>query len=177
MVILRIMLGILMIVCACYVLAMPALSSVALCWIISFFMLITGIVTIIRYIENKNAERVAESIGIPHLKTGVGSLLFGIAAVIVSVLARNSVIGEAVFVQIISTLFGLWIVLEGISMLILGSGLKKIAAPGWLVIMIMGAFLTVSGIVCIVDCFTGLTAMGVMFGISMMMSGFAFLFS
>ena len=164
-----------MILCAGSILALPALSSVTLCWMISFAMLITGIVSIIRYIEDKNAEKVAEKAGVPHFKTGIESLLFGLASVVISVLARNSVIGEAVFVQIISTLFGLWIVLDGVSMLVLGSGMKKIALPGWLAAMIMGALLVISGVVCVVDCFTGLTAMGVMFGISMMMAGFAFI--
>ena len=174
--ILRIILGILMVICAGSILSMPAIGSVALCWIISSVMLITGIVSIIRYIENKNAEKVAERAGIPYLKTGIGSLLFGIAAVIISILARNSVIGETVFVQVISILFGLWIVMDGISVLVLGSGLKKIALPGWLAIMILGVFLVISGIICIVDCFASLTTMGVMFGISMMMAGFAFIF-
>ena len=172
---LRIILGILMVLCASSILAIPALSSVTLCWMISVLMLVSGIVSIIRFIEDKNAEKVAKNAGKPYFKTGIGSLLFGIAAVVVSILAGSSVIGELLFVRLISTLFGLWIVLNGISMVVMGSGLKKVAAPGWLAMIILGVLLALAGIVCVVDCFTGLTTMGVMFGISMMIAGFAFI--
>lgn len=164
-----------MILGACSILTMPALGSITLCWMISFVMLITGIVSIVRYIEDKNAEKVAEKAGIPHFNTGIESLLFGLASIVVSILARNSAIGEAVFVQIVSVLFGLWIVLYGVSMLVLGSGMKHIALPGWLATMIVGILLVISGVFCIIDCFMSLTAMGVMLGISMMMAGFAFI--
>lgn len=175
MVVLKIILGILMVICGGSILAVPAFSSVTLCWMISFFMLVAGIASVIWYIEAKNAERVAAKAGVPALGVGVGGLVFGIAAIIISILARSSAIGEELFIRLISTLFGLWIVLEGVSLITVGSGMKKIALPGWLTTIILGVLLTIAGIICIVDCYVGLTTMGVMFGISMMMAGFAFI--
>lgn len=175
MVVLKIILGILMVLCGCSILTIPAFSSITLCWMISFFMLIAGIASIIMYIEAKNAEKVAAKAGVPTLGVGVGGLIFGIAAIIISILARSSTIGEELFIRLVSTLFGLWIVLEGISMITVGSGMKKVALPGWLASIILGILLAIAGIICIVDCYVGLTTMGVMFGISMMMAGFSFI--
>jgi len=176
MTVLRIILGILMVCGASSVLTIPAVYSVAICWMISFFMLINGIIAIVSYIENKNAEKVLDRNGVPHLKTGIGSLLFGIASVVVSILARSSVIGEVLFMQIISSLYGLWIMLSGVSMVVGGINIKKLALPGWLGAIVLGIMMALAGAFCIVDCFAGLTAVGTMFGISMMMDGFALIF-
>ncbi len=174
--ILRVLFGILMIFGAWSVLMFPAISSISICWAISFFMLLSGIMTIIHYFENKNAERVARKKGLPHLKTGIGSLLFGISAVVAALLARSSVIGELVFMRMISNLYGFWIVLNGVSYIVLGKELKKNAVSGWVTTMILGVLLIAAGIFCIIDCFTGLTSIGTVFGLSMMMTGYSYLF-
>lgn len=174
---LRIILGIIMVLGAASILTMPLMSSVALCWIISIIMLASGIISIIHFIEAKNAEKVAKKNGQAYLKTSVGNLIFGIAAVVISVLASSSVIGSALFMKLIATLFGLWIMLDGVSLIVLSTDLKKIAAPGWVAMMILGILLAIAGISCIVDGFASLVAIGTLFGISMMMSGMALIFS
>lgn len=174
--VLKVILGVIMIICAFSMLAMPALNTVLLCWMLSIFMLVGGIVSIIRFIEDKNAEKVAKKNGQPYLKTGIGSLIFGIVAIVLSILSRSSLEGGALFVKILSVLFGLWIVLDGVSMIIAGSNLKKLAASGWLAMMILGVLLVIAGIICIVDTFTGLTTFGVMLSLSVMMAGFGFIF-
>jgi len=174
--VLKVILGIIMILCACSILAMPALNTIVLCWMLSIFMLVGGIVSIIRFIEDKNAEKVAKKNGQPYLKTGIGSLIFGIVAIILSILSRSSADGGILFIKIVCVLFGLWVVLDGISMIIAGVGLKKIAERGWLAMIILGVLLVLAGLFCIVDSFAGLVAVGVMFAISVMMVGFGFIF-
>jgi len=175
--VLNIILGVLIVIGAGYVLAMPVISSIAICSILSFFMLVFGIAAIFGYVEAKSAEKVARKHGAAYLKTGIGSLIFGIAAVVLAILARSSIVGEVLFMQLVSTVFGVWILLDGVSLIVTALLVKKAGAPGWLASMILGILIVLSGIFCIINCFAGLTAIGVSFGISMLMSGMAMIFS
>lgn len=176
MVVFKILFGILMIFGGCSLLTMPGFfTALPLCWMLSIFMLVGGIVAIIRYIEDKNAENVAKKNGAAYAKTGVGSLIFGIAAVVLAVLARSSETGAEIFIKIVAVLFGLWIVLDGVSFFAAGLNLKKVAVGGWLGMIIIGVLLILAGIFCVVNSFVSLTAIGTVFGISMVMAGVTFM--
>ncbi len=173
--ILRIILGILMVCCAMSVLTVPAVSGLVLTWIIPIFLLVTGVFTIVRFIENKNAENIAKKNGTYYVKTDIGSLIFGIVAIALFILARTSIIGSVIFEKVITILYGVWIALNGISLIVCGNGLKKLAQPGWVAMIILGVLLVLSGIACAVNIFVALSTIGILFGISMMMNGFAFM--
>jgi len=173
MVIANMVLGILMIFSAVSILTVPTLSGILICYVLSGTMLVYGVISIVRFIEAKNSEKVAKKEGKPFLKTDIGSLIFGIAAIVLSIIATTSDAGAALFIEIVTVVFGAWIVFDGVSSIRRALVLKKAGFPGWIVSIIMGALIILSGIFCIVNVFAGLTAVSTMYGISLMMFGFA----
>lgn len=178
MLVLKIILGVIMILCGAHILSSPVEAALTVCCMLTAVMLLAGIFAIIAYFEGKNAEKVAKKAGMPvHGKTAVGSLIFGIVAVVIAILSMTSVIGELLMMRLIGTIFGLWVVVDGISRIVCGIQMKRVAFPGWLAIIILGVMLCVAGVFCIVSTFTGILTVGVLFGISIIMAGFALLFA
>ena len=171
MVVLRVIFGILIIIEGMNCIMVPALGAVGLYWMITSFMLMLGIFGIIHYIEDKNREKVAKQHGVQYMGAGAGCLIGAVIAVVLSVLGMTSLKGSAVLSTIFSVLFGLFITGLGITNIVFANIQKKIAAPGWFPLMILGIVVAVLGVVCIFNSFLSFTAMGVMIGIDMMAFG------
>lgn len=176
MTVLRVILGVLIMLTAFDCLMFPPAGAVAFYIMVSVLMLVCGIAAIIHFIESKNREKVAKSHGIQYAGAGVGSLIAGIVSVVLSILALRSPEGSEVFFKIISILFGLFIIIHGISSITLAVLIKKTGVGGWVAMIILGILEIILGIFVIANTFASFIAIGVMVGVSMLIFGINLIF-
>lgn len=165
----KIILGILLMIASFYCVAFPGAGTVTLIWILAIAMLVSGLIGIINFILDKKAAKEASKKGIPYAGMGVGGLVAGIVAVVLSIIFMTTKGGATLFTSIIFIAFCLWIIISGISDIMLAVSLKNVKGSSWVALLILGILLAILGIFTIVNIYFGLFALGTLFGLSMLM--------
>ena len=166
MAVLLIILSILLIIGGVSCMATPVDTFSMLGWLAGFAIIISGITAIFRYASGKDGRSVWEMIG------GIAGVLFGGFIVINSFaqFATNMVIAYAA---------ALWLLISGITGIVEALNLRKInqelpnafRTASWLVVMILGVATAVIGVICIFQPMITILSVGLLIGVSILISG------
>lgn len=166
MAVLLIILSILLIIGGVSCMATPVDTFSMLGWLAGFAIIISGITAIFRYASGKDGRSVWEMIG------GIAGVLFGGFIVINSFaqFATNMVIAYAA---------ALWLLISGITGIVEALNLRKInqelpnafRTASWLLVMILGVATAVIGVICIFQPMITILSVGLLIGVSILISG------
>lgn len=166
MAVLMIILSILLIIGGVSCMVTPVDTFSMLGWLAGFAIIISGITAIFRYASGKDGRSVWEMIG------GIAGVLFGGFIVINSFaqFATNMVIAYAA---------ALWLLISGITGIVEALNLRKInqelpnafRTASWLVVMILGVATAVIGVICIFQPMITILSVGLLIGVSILISG------
>lgn len=164
--VLMIIFSIIMIICGIYCLVTPIQTFSALGWIAGIAVIATGVAAIFRYASHKAGRNIWDLIG------GIIGVLVGVFITINSFaqFATNMVIAYAV---------ALWLLIYGICGIGDANSLRKInkeipdafRTASWLVVMILSILTAVLGVICIFQPMVAAFSVGLLIGISILISG------
>lgn len=164
--VLMIILSIFLIIGGISCMATPVETFAMLGWFAGLVIIVSGITAIFRYASGRDNRSVWELVG------GIAGVLFG-GFIIVNAFgqfAANIVIAYAA---------ALWLLISGITSIIEARNLRKVnlelpsdlRTASWLVVMILGISTTILGVVCIFQPMITMLSVGLLIGISILISG------
>lgn len=165
----NIIIGILAIFCGIYNLFWPELSFLNAGWFVAIVLLLWGICAIATYAIDKRQHGDKDRY---NASTGVTGLVFGIIAVVVSVLALFIAPIEAMFMVIILITFMVFLAVSGVQSIIRGVSLKKtVDSRGWILQIVLGTLQLIAALIGLGNWFFTAGLISVLFGIMMLIFG------
>ncbi len=166
MTVLMIIFSVLMIICGVDCMVTPVETFSSLGWIAGCAAIVAGVSAVFRYAAGRTGRTVWELVG------GIAGILFG-GFVIVNVFAQfatNMVIAYAA---------AIWLVIYGVTGVDEALKLRRInrelpddlRTAGWLVVMILGISTAVTGVICVFQPVLTMLSVGLLIGISILISG------
>jgi len=149
--------GILLIILSIYIFSNPVDILAGVSFWFGILVLVTGALGVIAWLAATKAER--ENM----------SLLWSILAVAFGLLMTTHVLATMKMVTIV---LGWWFLLAGILLFSIGWATKKANASGWLVVLV-GVFSVIAGIMIIFDIGSGAVAVSTLLGLQVLFSGIA----
>ena len=149
--------GILLILSGCTLLFRPDASLISMAGMIGFVILLSGIFNLTIYFVFHD------------LMLGAGwQLLDGILGVLVGFMF----LGNSVLVaSVLPYIFGMWIMFSGLCKLVGGFDLKKLNFDGWGWLVLIGAAMTVLGLLTFFKPMIGTVALSTIFAIALIVEG------
>ncbi len=161
-----ILMSILMIVCGVDCIATPVATFSALGWLAGGSIVVVGVSAIFRFAAGREGRSVWELIG------GIAGVLFG-GFIVVNAFAQfatNLVI--AVTAAVWMAVYGVCGISEALALRKLNQALPgELRTAGWLVVLILGAATAVIGIVCVFQPWITMISVGLLIGVSILISG------
>jgi len=165
----NIIIGIIAIFCGIYSIFWPADSFMNAGWFTALVLLLWGICAIVTYILDKKQRGDKDRY---NATIGVTGLVFGIIAVVVSILAIFIKPIQGVFMIIILVTFMLFLITSGIQNIVRAILLKKeLQVKGWVLMLILGILQLIAAIVGICNWFFTAGLISVLFGIMLLIFG------
>lgn len=162
------MVGIFAIIGSIYCLFFPGMSFLNVGWIITAILGVFGICSIAFYFTKKKIYKNLMIEGV-H---GVFSLIVGIAAAVVSILAIFIPSIQIALDIIILIIFAVWMIADGISSIAESLAMKKAStSKSWILALILGIIMLILGIYGICHLIFVARAIGIMIGIMLMSYG------
>lgn len=159
--------GVLSIIAASYCIFYPGMTFINSGWIVTILLGVWGVCTIIGYTANsKNDEKSKGDAAV-----GVLSFIGGIAAAVISVLALFMPSIRIMLDIIILCVFSSWLMLSGITSVIVSFKMKNTGSKRWILTLICGVVMTLSGIYGIFNLFFVMQTIGILIGILLMIYG------
>ncbi len=166
MTVLMIVLSILMIICGVDCMVTPVETFSALGWIAGVAIIFSGASAVFRYASGRDGRSVWELVG------GIAGLLFGGFIVInaFAQFAANMVIAYAAAIWLV--IYGICGISEALKLRKLNMELPSdLRTAGWLVVMILGVATAVIGVVCVFQPMITMLSVGLIIGVSILISG------
>ena len=146
--------------------ATPVETFSMLGWLAGLFIIVSGITTIFRYAAGKVNRNVWELVG------GIAGILFGGFIVI-------NAFGQFAANMVIAYAAALWLLIYGITGIVEALDLRRMnqelpdefRTASWLVVMILGVSTAVIGVVCIFKPMITMLSVGLLVGVSILISG------
>lgn len=149
--------GILLIISGCTLLFRPDASLISMAGMIGFVILINGIFSLTIYFVFHNVMLGA-----------LWQLLEGILGILVGFMfLANSVLVASVLPYV----FGMWIMFSGLSKLVGGFDLRKLNFDGWGWLVLLGAAMTVLGLLTFFKPVIGTVALSTLFAMALIVEG------
>ena len=166
MTVLMIILSILMIICGVDCMVTPVETFASLGWIAGVAIVVAGVSAIFRYAAGREGRSIWELVG------GIAGVLFG-GFILVNVFAQfatNMVIAYAAAVWLL--IYGITGIAEALKLRKLNQELpNELRTAGWLVVMLLGVSTAVLGVVCIFQPMITMLSVGMLIGVSILISG------
>lgn len=164
--VLMIILSILLIVGGISCMATPVATFSMLGWLAGLVIIVSGVTTIFRYAAGKASRSVWDLVG------GIAGILFG------GFIVANS-FGQFAANMVIAYAAALWLIIYGITGIAEALKLRKMnlelpdefRTAGWLVVMILGVLMAAIGVVCIFQPMITMLSVGLIVGVSILISG------
>lgn len=161
-----IILSILMIICGIDCMATPVETFSALGWLAGAAIIVVGVSAVFRYAAGREGRSVWELVG------GIMGVLFG-GFIIVNAFAQFATN------MVIAYVAALWLLVYGVCGIAEALTLRRInrelpnelRTAGWLVVMILGVLTAVAGVACIVQPMITIFSVGLLIGVSILISG------
>lgn len=166
-------LGVFAIIGAVYCIFYPGLTFLNSGWIMTVLLGAWGICAIFDFATNRKKAEKSKSEAV----MGVLGLIAGIAAAVVSVLAMFM---PAVRLMLDITILGIfsgWLMLSGVNSIIRSFAAKKAGAKYWVITLIWGILVLISGIYGVFHLIFLAQTIGMLMGILLMLYGFRLIFS
>ena len=166
MTVLMIILSVLMIICGVDCIATPVQTFSSLGWIAGIAIVVAGVSAIFRYASGKDGRSVWELVG------GIAGVLFG-GFIIVNIFAQFATN------LIIALSAAFWLLIYGVCGVAEALKLRKInlelpselRTASWLIVMILGVMTSIIGVVCIFQPMITMLSVGLIIGVSILISG------
>ena len=166
MTVLMIILSVLMIVCGVDCIMTPVATFSSLGWLAGCAIIVVGVSAIFRYASGREGRSVWELIG------GIAGVLFG-GFIVVNAFAQfatNLVIAYTAALWLV--IYGACGISEALALRKLNMALpSELRTAGWLVVMIMGVATAVIGVVCVFQPMLTMVSVGLLIGVSILISG------
>ena len=166
MTVLMILFAILMIVGGVWCMATPVATFSALGWLAGCAIIVSGFSAVLRYAAGKEGRSVWELIG------GLAGILFGGFIVIngFAQFATNLVIAYAAAVWLV--VYGVCGIAEALKLRKLNRALPNdLRTPSWLIVMLLGVATAVIGVICVFQPLLTMLSVGMLIGLSILLSG------
>ena len=166
MTVLMILFAILMIVGGVWCMATPVATFSALGWLAGCAIIVSGFSAVFRYAAGKEGRSVWELI------SGLAGILFGVFIVIngFAQFATNLVIAYAAAVWLV--VYGVCGIAEALKLRKLNRALPNdLRTPSWLIVMLLGVATAVIGVICIFQPLLTMLSVGMLIGLSILLSG------
>lgn len=166
MTVLMIILSILMVICGVDCIVTPVETFSALGWLAGVAIIVVGVSAVFRYAAGKEGRSVWELVG------GAAGILFG-GFIVVNAFAQFATN------MVIAYTAALWLVIYGACGISEALTLRRInrelpselRTAGWLVVMILGVSTAVIGLFCIFQPMITMVSVGLLIGVSILISG------
>ena len=147
--------GILLIILSIYIFNNPAVVLAGISFWFGLIVLFAGLVGVVGWLAGSKEDR--ESM----------SLLWSLLALAFGLLMVTHMLGT---MKLITVILGWWLLLAGILLFNIGWAAKKESSGGWLVVLV-GVFSVIAGIMIIFNIGTGAVAVSTLLGFQVLFSG------
>ncbi len=165
--ILYIIFGILSFVVGIVFLINPFDSMMLMGMLLSIFLLLVGLFFILIYFMARDSQRISPT----KPAIGVAGLLFGIALILLSVLAMAVSRMQGALEMIILIIFAVWMIFNGILSVFISFQVRKQDEKGWGITCLVGIIVTAAGLYGLVHMVIFGEALMIVLGILLLLYG------
>ncbi len=159
-------LGIFSILGALYCICYPGLTFLNSGWIVAMLLGVYGVCSIFEFFSNSKGMKKKGM-----LTDGILGLILGIGAAVVSVIAMFDVRTRAWIDLIILLAFAVWMIYSGSSSIVKAFAAKKAGSKMWVLSLILGILVILTGLYCSVHPLINAFAIGYVIGTGLMIYG------
>lgn len=165
--------GVLSIIASFYCIFYPGVTFLNSGWIVTVLLGVWGICTIIAFATSQGKKDGDKA----EAAMGIFSLILGIAAAIISILALFMPSIRVMLDIIILCIFAGWLIISGIGSAVASFKAKKAGSKTWIITLICGILVVLAGIYGYFHLIFVAQTIGFLIGILLMVYGFRLVFS